>query len=464
MDNTDSNLKFYMSQLNKTPLLTRDEEDALLQNVDTRQAKILQDCISSDFFRAELLDHLKSQNLEEIVKISRKLDEESPPKDVALISDAFVKLTESLELYTNVADVQAWLDAVSLSGTLIHSLVTKVKKKFSRMETYERDLASFLRFFEVKTEPELLALQVKIKDSDVAKGYFARKFMTSEQRMMAKFYEYGELALSLRGLEDVGVNKDNFAEIKGLYTSITTTEAEMKRFQDELISRNLRLVISRAKKFMNRGLDFEDLVQEGNIGLIKAVNKHDSSRGTKIATYATWWIDQTIRRAISNKSKTVRIPTHIEFLQTQLSTTIAKLTNELGRVPTKEEISARTGTDVEVLERLERIALHKIGIEDEMSTGVSMLDILPTDPSENPFNLTAKKMLRERIRAILGTLPPRTEKIIRLRFGIGEPQEEMTLQEIADQVGLTKMGVRLVQNKGLDKIKKKGEFKDDLSE
>jgi RNA polymerase primary sigma factor len=90
-----------------------------------------------------------------------------------------------------------------------------------------------------------------------------------------------------------------------------------------------------------------------------------------------------------------------------------------------------------------------------------MLDILPSDPSESPFNLTAKKLLRERIRAILGTLPPRTEKIIRLRFGIGEPHEEMTLQEIADQVGLTKMGVRLVQNKGLDKIKKKGGFNDE---
>lgn len=464
MDTNDSNLKHYLSQLNDSPLLTREEEEELLKNVDLRQSIILQECVVSDFFRMELIDLLKAQSLEDIVKISRKLDEESPKGEIAAVSDSFVKLVESLEKYTSLESVQKLLSAVSLSGTLIHTLVSRVKKKFVRIETYEKDLAGFLRYFEVAGEPALQEVIAKIKDSDVAKGYYARKFETTEQRLMGRIYEYTELAASLKSLEEAGVNPSNFQEIKTLFKTIAFNEAEMKRSKDELTVRNLRLVVSRAKKFVNRGLDFEDLVQEGNIGLIKAINKHDSSRGTKIATYATWWIDQTIRRAISNKSKTVRIPTHIEFLQTQLSTIVAKLTNELGRVPTKEEIGEKAKVDVEVLERLERIAIHKIGIEDEMSTGVSMLDILPSDPGENPFNLTAKKLLREKIRAILGTLPPRTEKIIRLRFGIGEPHDEMTLQEIADQVGLTKMGVRLVQNKGLDKIKKKGEFKDDLSE
>lgn len=463
MDQNDSNLKYYLSQLNGSPLLTREEEDKLLNSVEIRQTKILQDCTASEFFKAELLALLKSQNLDDIVKISRKLDEESPKQKVTTVTSAFVNLIDVLENGASLGLIQEMLVAVSLSGTLIHTLVTRIQKKFARISTYESDLASFLRFFEVKTEAELVALIDKIKSDEMAKKYFARKFMTSEQRVMGKIYEYGELTSSLKSLEEVGVNRQNFEEIKALYQSITTTEKEMKRFKDELISRNLRLVVSRAKKFVNRGLDFEDLVQEGNIGLIKAINKHDSSRGTKISTYATWWIDQTIRRAISNKSKTVRIPTHIEFLQTQLSTVITKLTNELGRSPTKEEIvikatEANITVDLEVLDRLEQIAVHKIGIDDEMTTGVSMMDILPSDPSESPFNLTAKKLLREKIRQILGTLPPRTEKIIRLRFGIGEPHEEMTLQEIADTVGLTKMGVRLVQNKGLDKMKKKGDL------
>jgi len=133
-------------------------------------------------------------------------------------------------------------------------------------------------------------------------------------------------------------------------------------------------------------------------------------------------------------------------------------------VPSKEEIAKKANVEVEVLEKLDQIAVHKIGIDDEMSTGATMMDLLPSDPNENPFNLTAKKLLRERIRMILGTLPPRTEKIIRLRFGIGEPHEEMTLQDIASIVDLTKMGVRLVQNKGLEKMKKRGDFEDELSE
>jgi RNA polymerase primary sigma factor len=461
VDNVDSNLKFYLSQLNDVPLLTREEENELLRSVEIRQNKILRDCLASEFFKAELLALLKSQSLSEIVNISRKLDDESPKAQIAATSELFVQLVESLETETAQEGIQKLLDAVSLSGTILDTLVTRIRKKFAKIQTYESDLATFLRFFEVKTEPELVELVEKIKSDEMAKKYLSRKFMTTEQRLMSRVYEYGELVDSLKVLEEMGINRQNFEEIKGIYSSVNSTEKEMKRFKDELISRNLRLVISRAKKFVNRGLDFEDLVQEGNIGLIKAINKHDSSRGTKISTYATWWIDQTIRRAISNKSKTVRIPTHIEFLQTQLSTITTKLTNELGHPPTKEEIAKRAKIDVEVLDRLEHIAIHKVGIDDEMSSGVSMMDILPSDPTENPFNLTAKKMLREKIRQILATLPPRTEKIIRLRFGIGEPHEEMTLQEIADSVGLTKMGVRLVQNKGLEKMKKKGDLTDE---
>lgn len=458
MEGTDSNLKFYLAQLNDTPLLTRAEEDKLLADVEIRQNAILRACVSSDFFKTEMLELLKSQTTDDIIKISRKLDEESSKAQIDAVVLSFDRLVRALESGATQTEILDLLDAVSLSGTLLHTLVTRVKKKFTRVQVYETDAASFLRFFEVPTEEALIALVDELKRSETARKYYSRKLMTSEQRLMGRVYEYGEHVASLKSLEDVGVNVLNFEEIKTVYTSVTDTEAEMKRFKDELIKRNLRLVVSRAKKFMNRGLDFDDLIQEGNIGLIKAINKHDSSRGTKISTYATWWIDQTIRRAISNKSKTVRIPTHIEFMQTQLSAAVAKLTNELGRVPTKEEISVRTKIEVEVLDRLDRIAAHKIGIDDEMSTGVSMMDVLPSDPLESPFNLTSKKLLREKIRAVLGTLPPRTEKIIRLRFGIGEPHEEVTLQDIAHSVGLTKMGVRLVQNKGLERLRKKGDL------
>lgn len=464
MEHSDSNLKFYLAQLHDTPLLTREEEDFLLQNVETRQNKILAECVASTFFKGELLELMRSQNPEDIVKISRKLHEESLKSEITAVLNSFNKLIVALENSAAQSEVDRHLNAVSISGTLIHALVTQIKKKYSSIEACEKKLRELLAYFEVGTESDLRGLIDNVRTNDVAKTYFVRKFMTTEQRLMARVHEFTEHESALKALETSGITSMNSPEIKKLYDSITKAEAEMKRFKDELIRRNLRLVISRAKKFSNRGLDFDDLVQEGNIGLIKAINKHDPTRGAKIGTHATWWIDQTIRRAISNKSKTVRIPTHIEFLQTQLSAIVSKLTGLLGRPPTKEEIAVKAKVDVATLERLEQIAVHKIGIDEEMSTGVSMLEILSADSSENPFSLTAKKLLREKIRQILSTLPPRTEKIIRLRFGIGEPHEELTLQQIADSVGLTKMGVRLVQNKGLDKMKKKGLLDDDKLE
>lgn len=456
--NHDSSLKFYLSHLNDAPLLTREEEIELLKNIETYQNEILRECISSDFFKGELLDLLTSKDSEDVVKISRKLDENSSKKDVKEVTKIFKSLISSLKANDDKPKIRREMKQLALSGTLVNSLVQRIKKKYTRINDYEEELVKLVNYFEVRDEGGLQAVVEKIQNDELAKKFYARKFYTTEQRLLNRVHDYIEHVQSKKSMADIGITEDNFKEIKKLYKSIVDNESKMQGYKDELVRRNLRLVVSRAKKFNNRGLEFEDLVQEGNIGLIKAINKHDSSRGTKISTYATWWIDQTIRRAISNKAKTVRIPTHIEFLQTQLSAIVTALTNELGRQPTKEEIAERADISADALEKLDQVAMYKVAIDEEMPGGGTMLDILPADPSNNPFNIASRKILRDKIRQILGTLPPRTEKIIRLRFGIGEPREEMTLQQIADTVGLTKMGVRLVQNKGLEKMKKKGDL------
>ncbi len=138
----------------------------------------------------------------------------------------------------------------------------------------------------------------------------------------------------------------------------------MKQSRDELIEKNLRLVVSRAKYQINKGLEFEDLIQEGNIGLMKAIDQFDSSRNTKIGTYATWWIDQTIKRAISNKGKTVRIPTHIEWMQTKLSQAHHELSGKLKREPTIEELSVATGYTVQQINDMKVTAQHEMSIDD----------------------------------------------------------------------------------------------------
>lgn len=461
METSDFTLKYYLSKLNDAPLLTRKEELELLKNIEKLQTEILLNCLSSEFFKSELLSVLKNQNLKNIVKLSRKLDENSKSAEIKKIKKSFLNLIEGLEQpKTSLKEVQGLLSQVSLSGTLVYTLMTKIKDKYSKIQKYNDDLKILLKYFEVENSEDLENLVVELERNQTARQYQALKLYTTEQRLLTRSFEFRELQKSLKTLESLGIGADHFKDVTGLYKEISHKEKDMQSFKDTLVTRNLRLVVSRAKKFTNRGLEFEDLVQEGNIGLMKAITKHDSSRGTKISTYATWWIDQSIRRAISNKSKTVRIPTHIEFLRTQISSAANGLTTKLGRTPTNSELADQLGIDVETLNRLDSVALYEIGIEEVFgnsvfdSSGISMLDILPSDPSESPFQVLSQKFIRERVRELLSYLSPRTEKIIRLRFGIGEPNGGLTFKEITEYENLSKMGILKIQEKGLEKIER----------
>jgi len=296
-----------------------------------------------------------------------------------------------------------------------------------------------------------------IRDSSQAlKDYLLKSWGLNDLKATNKINEWKHIVSEQ---DDVlkSLSPFNFVDVKSIYSSIAVSESKASQSKNTLISKNLRLVVSRAKNFTNKGLDFEDLIQEGNLGLMRAIDKFDSSKKTKVSTYATWWIDQGIRRAISNKGKTVRVPTHIEWLETNLKKLEAKMTAELQRPPTLKELADKSGHDIKVLEELRTRANHEVGIDEELSSGMSLSEILPSDPTQNPHLLTEQKLMREKIREILSTLPPRTEKIIRLRFGIGEiPDEEgMTLQSIADIIGITKQGVRVVECAAFKHLKKK---------
>jgi RNA polymerase primary sigma factor len=190
---------------------------------------------------------------------------------------------------------------------------------------------------------------------------------------------------------------------------------------------------------------------------MKAVDKFDSSKKTKVSTYATWWIDQSIRRAISNKGKTVRVPTHIEWMETKLNQASHRLVGKLKRPPTLAELAKEANYSLAAVEDLMIRPQHEVGIDEDLSSGMSLTDILASDPSENPSVIVEQKLLKERIRGILSTMTPKSEKLIRLRFGIGEiPDDEgMTLQQIADVTGITKQGARVRECAAIRDFKKK---------
>jgi RNA polymerase primary sigma factor len=469
-------VKLYLKKMGSVALLTREGEVKIAKEIEAGEKEIVLSCLKSKHALEEIVKLknkvIQAEEQNEYVKdLVRGLDDESSEKEIHDTRDRIFGVVEHVkDLLSKIVnedgtlkkmdkEEQKMMDKVgdelvdlTFNRKIINSFTDPVKSYYLQFKELYEQQERIYKFLEVSSDDAYKTLYDRVLEDDVYKRELARNLFTTDAKIEQMIRTQEDILRKLRRLAiDAGMV---FEDIEQVYNIIVKGEEKADKAKSQLVEANLRLVVSISKKYTNRGLQFLDLIQEGNIGLMKAVDKFEHRRGYKFSTYATWWIRQAITRAIADQGRTIRIPVHMIETINKLARTSRQLIQELGREPTPEEIAEKMELSVDKVKKVFKISKEPISLETPIGEeeDSSLGDFIEDKKIISPADAVMSVTLSEQTRSVLSTLTPREEKVLRMRFGIGEKSDH-TLEEVGQDFFVTRERIRQIEAKALRKLR-----------
>ena len=438
----------YLREMGNVNLLSRIEEVKIAKRIERGEKKVIKALSKTNIVLNSVIelgrDVLEGvKDIDEVIDVNEDIEDEFKKQK---IREKFLKQFETLNIYKRELKQLK----KSATGTfVIAKKMVQITHLIQDMQILYEHKKSFInRIKQLKENYHHILNRIQKLKNEVAK---TPKDDKAEHHRLAE-----EILNYQRRLENLNKKYEiNPEELFKTCADIEEGQRLIDLSKNDLVESNLRLVVSIAKKYINRGLQFSDLIQEGNIGLMKAVEKFEYQRGYKFSTYATWWIRQAITRAIADQARTIRIPVHMIETIHKINRTQRRLVQELGREPSEEEISEETGFSTDKIRKILKIAQEPISLETPVGDDDSHLrDFLEDVKTASPPEMVSKMNLREQLGHVLSTLTDREAKVIEMRFGLKDGNEH-TLEEVGQEFQVTRERIRQIEAKALRKLKKK---------